>query len=79
MRKLFKERKLFKGGNYMRKYGTFNWKITNFCVDYHIRHGLLNIWTELLYLTFPHEADLLTLIMSHKLTQYLLNFKKIHF
>ena len=25
MRKLFKERKLFKGGNYMRKYG--NWKI----------------------------------------------------
>jgi hypothetical protein len=22
MRKLFKERKLFKGGNYMRKYGT---------------------------------------------------------
>ena len=28
-------------------------------------------WTELLYLTYPHEADLLTLIMSHKLTQYL--------
>ena len=24
MRKLFKERKLFMGGNYMRKYGTFN-------------------------------------------------------
>ena len=24
MRKLFKERKLFKGGNYMRKYGTLN-------------------------------------------------------
>ena len=23
MRKLFKERKLFKGGNYMRKYGMF--------------------------------------------------------
>ena len=23
MRKLFKERKLFKGGNYMRKYGTY--------------------------------------------------------
>ena len=23
MRKLFKERKLFKGGNYMRKYGKF--------------------------------------------------------
>jgi hypothetical protein len=23
MRKLFKERKLLKGGNYMRKYGTF--------------------------------------------------------
>ena len=23
MRKLFKERKLFKGGNYMRKYGIF--------------------------------------------------------
>ena len=34
-------------------------------------HGLLDIWTELLYLTFPHEADLLTPIMSHKLTQYL--------
>ena len=31
-------------------------------------HGLLYIWTELLYLTCPHEADLLTLIMSHKLT-----------
>ena len=24
MRKLFKERKLFKGGNYMRKYGNHN-------------------------------------------------------
>ena len=24
MRKLFKERKLFKGGNYMRKYGNLN-------------------------------------------------------
>ena len=24
MRKLFKERKLFKGGNHMRKYGTLN-------------------------------------------------------
>ena len=24
MRKLFNERKLFKGGNYMRKYGTLN-------------------------------------------------------
>ena len=23
MRKLFQERKLFKGGNYMRKYGTY--------------------------------------------------------
>jgi hypothetical protein len=23
MRKLFKERKLFKGGNYMRKYGNY--------------------------------------------------------
>jgi hypothetical protein len=23
MRKLFKERKLFKGGNYMRKYGSY--------------------------------------------------------
>ena len=36
-----------------------------------IKHGHLNIWTELLYLIFPHEADLLTLKMSHKLTQYL--------
>ena len=26
MRKLFKERKLFKGGNYMRKYGIWNMK-----------------------------------------------------
>ena len=34
-------------------------------------HGLLYIWTELLYLTCPHEADLFTLIMSHKPTQYL--------
>ena len=30
MRKLFKERKLFKGGNYMRKYGTWN-IAPNFC------------------------------------------------
>ena len=37
-------------------------------------HGLLYKWTELLYLTCPHEADLLTLIMLHKLTQYLSNF-----
>ena len=36
-----------------------------------IRHGLLYKWTELLYLSCPHEADLLTLIMSQKLTQYL--------
>ena len=33
-------------------------------------HGLLYKWTELLYLTCPHEADLLTLIKSQKLTQY---------
>ena len=39
--------------------------------EYELGHGLLNIWTELLYLTFPHEADILTLIMSHKLTQHL--------
>ena len=32
-------------------------------------HGLLYIWTELLYLVCPHEAALLTLTMSHKLTQ----------
>ena len=43
------------------------------------RHGLLYKWTELLYLTCPHEADLLTLIMSQKPTQYLSNFKKILF
>ena len=36
-----------------------------------LEHGLLNIWSELLYLTCPHEADFLTLIMPHKLTQYL--------
>ena len=29
MRKLFKERKLFKGGNYMRKYGTYNYSSIN--------------------------------------------------
>jgi len=34
MRQLFKERKLFKGGNYMRKYGNF---IFNICwVDTYI-------------------------------------------
>ena len=45
---------------------------TSVCIDKPlIIHGLLNIWTELLYLTFPHEADLLTLKISHKLTQYL--------
>ena len=35
------------------------------------RHGLLYEWTELLYLTCPHEADLLTPMMSQKLAQYL--------
>ena len=44
-----------------------------------VAHGLLYKWTELLYLTCPHEADLLTLILSQKLTQYLQNFKKIPF
>jgi hypothetical protein len=29
-------------------------------------HGLLYIWTELLYLTRPHEGALLTLILSQK-------------
>ena len=29
MRKLFKERKLFQGGNYMRKYGNFALTIQN--------------------------------------------------
>ena len=33
-------------------------------------HGLLYKWTELLYLTCPHEADLSTLVRSQKLTQY---------
>ena len=36
-----------------------------------VGHGLLYKWTELLYLTCQHEADLLTLMMSQKLTQYL--------
>ena len=36
-----------------------------------LNHGLPYKWTELLYLTCPHEADLLTLIMSQKPTQYL--------
>ena len=36
-----------------------------------LKHGLLYKWTKLLYLTCPHEADLLTLIISQKLTQYL--------
>ena len=35
-------------------------------IKYSIKHGLLNIWAELQYLTFPHEADLFTLIMPHK-------------
>ena len=30
-------------------------------------HGLLYIWTELLYFTCPHEASHLTLLISHKL------------
>ena len=41
-----------------------------------LTHGLLNIWMELLYLTCPHEADLLTLIMSHKLTQSIFRHAK---
>ena len=36
-----------------------------------VMHGLLYKWTELLHLTCPHEADLLTLIVSQNLTQYL--------
>ena len=36
-----------------------------------VSHGLLYKWTELLYLTCRNEVDLLTLIMSQKLTQYL--------
>ena len=35
------------------------------------RHGLLYKLTELLYLTCTHEVDVLTLVMSQKLTQYL--------
>ena len=31
MRKLFKERKLFKGGNYMRKYGIWKIKMAPYC------------------------------------------------
>ena len=38
MRKLFKERKLFKGGNYMRKYGSLEaalkLKVENWLIDY---------------------------------------------
>ena len=36
-----------------------------------LNHGLPYKWTELLYLTCPHEVDLLTLMMSQKLTQFL--------
>ena len=54
-------------------------KIRPICCDCggtcYLTHGLLYIWTELLYLTCPHVADFLILIMSHKLTQYFLNFK----
>jgi hypothetical protein len=43
------------------------------------RHGLLYIWTELLYLTFPHEADLLTLMMSHTHSLNICKTLKKHF
>ena len=35
MRKLFKERKVFKGGNYMRKYGTCYDNVYHFPVFYY--------------------------------------------
>ena len=45
-----------------------------------LTHGLLYTWTELLYLTCPHQADLLTLIMSlnicKTLRKYLLRHVK---
>jgi hypothetical protein len=43
MRKLFKERKLFKGGNYVRKYGTYITYILAITVpndSYHFRADL---------------------------------------
>ena len=68
-------RKSFLLYNQVRGKSIQNWKRPTMDeylgVIHQIIHGLLNIWTELLYLTFPHEADLLTLKMSHKLTQYL--------
>ena len=44
--------------------------LKNMYLSIRVSHGLLNIWKELLFLIFPHEADLFTLIMSPKLTQY---------
>ena len=38
MRKLFKERKLFKGGNYMRKYGSYK-----FPLDLELHHFLFSM------------------------------------
>ena len=43
MRKLFKERKLFKGGNYMRKYGTSNRKGKIF-PSFNQKKDLTTVW-----------------------------------
>jgi hypothetical protein len=39
MRKLLKERKLFKGGNYMRKYGISTSKMNSFRGNYSRKYG----------------------------------------
>ena len=42
-------------------------------------HGLLNRWTDIFFLPRQAWGKFLTLIMLHKLTQPLQNFKKIPF
>ena len=56
-------------GKLSSDFGLHNYVVSK--TKFNLEHGLLYKWTELLYLTCPHEADLLTLTMSQKPTQYL--------
>ena len=60
MRKLFKERKLFKGGNYMRKYGTY-------LVDYLTLLNISNVkliskYVPKVLYKFAHLMDIISAI-----------------
>ena len=61
MRKLFKERKLFKGGNYMRKYGMLEISISS------LNHFVVGPTKT------PKSADKKCLFLPFKVTFYVKN------